>query len=602
MKSHSHRHGGSKRGPASDKPSALPADACVAPTPALAPIPSRLRRRVLIVAQEQADGATADASAMLPPEVYLIGCGSATGLSQPSPKSMGFKAWNLLRMQEMALPVPPAFVLGTHYCVDPAARQLAATSALWQGALLALEAATGLSLGDARRPLLLSVRSGAPVSMPGMMETLLNIGLCDTTVGGLLRQTGNPRLVWDAYRRLVATYGEVVAGLPCSLFTVASTALFGARDERDLDFAEMRILTRRFLEVYAQAAGRPFPQTTEAQLSGAIGAVFASWQSAKAREYRRLNHIADTIGTAVTVQRMVFGNAGGPSGAGVGFTRDPASGEPALWVDFLFNSQGEDVVSGRRDAHGHDELSAVLPAVWQSLQTAASQLEHAFGDMQDFEFTVQDGRLYMLQTRVGKRTPLAAARIALDLLDAGLIEAEVARTRTAGLDRAALAQPHIVAPDGIALVALAHAATASSGVATGEVALDEARAVARHGAGVPVVLVRRDAETSDITALESATGLLTQHGARTSHAAVVARQLGKVCLIGCTELQIDEAAGCIRIGDRTLQVGDLLTLDGNNGAVYAGVARTEVEYPEALLARLESLRESGSWQPVGLNQ
>jgi pyruvate,orthophosphate dikinase len=594
MKSHRHHHAGSKHSLASDEPPALPSPPVITPAPAVDPIPSRLSRRASIAALEQADGAKPDVGIVLPPEVYVIGCGSATGLGQPSPQNMGFKAWNLLRMQQMALPVPPAFVLGTHYCVDPAARQQAATPALWRGALVALERATGLSLGAAQRPLLLSVRSGAPVSMPGMMETLLNIGLCDTTVGGLLRQTGNPRLVWDAYRRLVATYGEVVAGLAGSLFAVASTALFGARDERDLDFAEMRILTRRFLEVYAAAAGRPFPQTPEEQLSGAIEAVFASWHSAKAREYRRLNRIADTIGTAVTVQRMVFGNAGGQSGAGVGFTRDPASGDPALWVDFLFNSQGEDVVSGRRDAHGHDELATVLPAVWQSLQTAASQLEQAFNDMQDFEFTVQEGRLYMLQTRAGKRTSFAAARIALDLLDAGLIDAEVARTRTTGLDRAALAQPRIVAPDGVALVALAHAASASSGVATGEIALDEARAIARHGAGALVVLVRRDAETRDITALESATGLLTQHGARTSHAAVVARELGKVCLIGCAELQIDEAAGCIRIGNRTLQVGDLLTLDGNEGAVYAGAAQTEVEYPEAMLARLELLREIGS--------
>lgn len=202
---------------------------------------------------------------------------------------------------------------------------------------------------------------------------------------------------------------------------------------------------------------------------------------------------------------MVFGNAGGQSGAGVGVTRDPASGEPVLWVDFLFNSQGEDVVSGRRDAHGHDELSAVLPAVWHFLKMAASQLEHAFGDMQDFEFTVQDGRLYLLQTWAGKRIPYAAARIALDLLDAGLIDADVARTRTAGLDHTALAQARIVAPDGVALVALAHAATASNGVATGEIALDEARALARHGAGVPVVLVRRDAKNQ------------RYHGTRISH-------------------------------------------------------------------------------------
>jgi phosphohistidine swiveling domain-containing protein len=256
---------------------------------------------------------------------------------------------------------------------------------------------------------------------------------------------------------------------------------------------------------------------------------------------------------------MVFGNAGGQSGAGVGFTRDPASGEPALWVDFLFNAQGEDVVSGRRSANGHEELATVLPEVWHELSEAAQQLEHAFGDMQDFEFTVQDGRLFMLQTRSGKRTPHAAARIALDLLDEGLIGPQLALERTAGLDRESLAQPCVVAPGGTVLTPLGRAATASSGVAVGEVALDEARAVARHEAGVPVVLVRRDAETRDIAALESATGLLTQRGARTSHAAVVARQLGKVCLVGCTELQIDEAARTLQVGATTLHEGDLIT-------------------------------------------
>jgi pyruvate,orthophosphate dikinase len=288
---------------------------------------------------------------------------------------------------------------------------------------------------------------------------------------------------------------------------------------------------------------------------------------------------------------MVFGNAGGQSGAGVGFTRDPASGEPALWVDFLFNSQGEDVVSGRRSAHGHNELAAVLPAVWQELVVAARQLESTFADMQDFEFTVQDGRLFMLQSRVGKRTPYAAARIALDLLDEGLISIDLACERTAGLNREALASSRIVATGGEGLVSLARAATASSGVAVGEIALDETRAIARHSAGVPVVLVRRDAETSDIAALELATGLLTQRGARTSHAAVVARQLGKVCLVGCTELQIDEATRTIKIGNTTLHEGDMLTLDGNEGALYALAVETEIEYPVELLARLESLRE-----------
>ncbi len=528
----------------------------------------------------------------LPAEVYLIGCGGESSSGpHATAQTVGFKAWNLLRMAQMSLAVPPAFVLGTRYCLEAGANESDIDPHLWKAGLHALENASGSSFGDARRPLLLSVRSGAPVSMPGMMETILNVGLCDATVSGMLRQTGNPRLIWDAYRRLVATYGEVVAGLSAQLFDEASTALVGARDERDLDFAELRELTRRFLAIYSEAAGSPFPQDPNQQLCGAIRAVFGSWHSEKAREYRRLNRIADSIGTAVTVQRMVFGNAGGQSGAGVGFTRDPTTGDPALWVDFLFNAQGEDVVSGRRTAHGHDELAAVLPSVWQALQFAARQLERVIGDMQDFEFTVQDGRLFMLQTRGGKRTPCAAARIALDMLDEGLITADAARKRTALLDRESLGTSRIVAGNGARPVPLAHAVAAGSGVAIGEIALDEARARARHGTGASVVLVRRDAETNDISALDSALGLLTQRGARTSHAAVVARQLGKVCLVGCAELQIDEVSRTIRLGTTTLQEGDLLTLDGNGGALYAGAAQTEIEYPEELLSRLESLRQ-----------
>lgn len=524
-----------------------------------------------------------------PSELFLIGCGEAPITGVPSAKTMGNKAWNLLRMAQLALPVPAAFVLGTRFCMDPAARRLAGEAEVWQGGMRALERASGLVFGDARRPLLLSVRSGAPVSMPGMMETLLNIGLADATVGGLLRQTGNPRLVWDAYRRLIATHGEVVAGLPAQLFDDALQALAGSRDERELDFSEMRTLTQRFLSVYAQASGRPFPQDPREQLAGAIEAVFASWNSAKASEYRRINRIPDAIGTAVTVQRMVFGNGGGQSGAGVGFTRDPATGEPSLWVDFLFNAQGEDVVSGRRSAHGHDELATVLPTVWAALQAASGRLEQAFGDMQDFEFTVQEGQLFMLQTRDGKRTPRAAARIALDMHDEKLIDLETARARTATSNRETLSQPRVVAADGVALSPIARAPAASTGVATGEIALDGTRAIARHATGVAVVLVRRNAETSDIAALEAADGLLTQRGARTSHAAVVARQLGKVCLIGCAELQIDEVTRSIRFGDKTLGEGDVLTLDGNDGTVYAGAVRTEMDCPADLLTRLAAL-------------
>jgi pyruvate,orthophosphate dikinase len=528
------------------------------------------------------------------PDVYLIGCGTpaqrAVQADRASAQTMGFKAWNLLRMADIKLPVPPAFVLGTHWCQDSEQRAQAVLPSTWVPGLQALQNATAQVLGDSRRPLLLSVRSGAPVSMPGMMETLLNIGLCDATVPGMVRQTGNPRLVWDAYRRLVATYGEVVAGIDPAQFERETEALAGTRDERDLDFAELRALTHRYLAVYQQVSGAPFPQDPYRQLADAIGAVLASWQSAKAITYRRVNDLPDTLGTAVTVQTMVFGNAGGRSGAGVGFTRDPATGEPHLWVDFLFNAQGEDVVSGRRSAHGHNELASVLPTAWQALQDAACQLEHTLGDMQDFEFTVQDGQLFMLQTRGGKRTPQAAARIALDMLDEGLITTDQARQRTQSLDARALSHAQVVAIDGQALTPLAHAATACNGVAIGEIAFDEARARARHDAGVPVILVRRDAETSDIAALGFAQGLLTQRGARTSHAAVVARQMGKVCLVGCSALQMGDDPRSLRIGEVSLQEGDTLTLDGNEGAIYSGAASTVMVAPTELLARLAALR------------
>jgi pyruvate,orthophosphate dikinase len=537
---------------------------------------------------------TVETGSSWPDSLYLIGCPALADCApaeyKPCAETMGFKAFNLLRMAALGLPVPPAFAIGTSYCRDEASRSRASQPALWHQGLQALERAARLRFGDARLPLLLSVRSGAAVSMPGMMETLLNIGLCDATLAGFLRQTGNPRLVWDTYRRLVASYGEVVAGVPASIFESESAALVGTRDERELDFAELRALTHRYLEAYAGAAGEPFPQDPQAQLSGAIGAVFASWQSPKACEYRRQRGIPDAIGTAVTVQTMVYGNAGGRSGSGVGFTRDPVSGEPKLWIDFLFNAQGEDVVSGRRSAYGHDELAAVMPAVWQALGDTAAKLEHAFGDMQDFEFTVQDSHLYLLQTRNGKCSAQALARIALDLFDAGVISADVASERTAALTLDELVTTRTVSSDGQPLTPLSHAASASSGVAVGEIVFDEAAAQARHAGGASVILVRRDAETSDIAALDLAAGLLTQRGARTSHAAVVARQLGKVCLVGCTAMQLDETARTLQIGETTLREGDLLTLDGNEGAVYAGAVHTAVEPLVDLQARLDHLR------------
>ncbi|ACO77998.1 pyruvate, phosphate dikinase [Azotobacter vinelandii CA] len=516
--------------------------------------------------------------------VLSIGAG-VTLPEEASPASLGFKAWNLARMAAMGLPVPAAFVIGTGWC-----GREAPDPCLWQQALQRLERESGLGFGDARRPLLLSVRSGAPVSMPGMMDTLLDIGLTEVTLPGLVRLTGNPRLAWDAYRRLIAGYGEVVAGIDGRHFEADLDAVRGDGDEHELDFAALRDIAKRHLATYAREAGEAFPQDPQVQLRAAVVAVFASWYGDKARAYRELHELPASPGTAVTVQRMVFGNAGGMSGAGVGFTRDPSSGEPSPWVDFLFNAQGEDVVSGRRRAQSHEELAAVAPQIWEALLKTMTQLEQGFGDMQDFEFTVQDGQLYLLQTRDGKRTPQAAARIALDLCDQGLIPRRIALERTRGLDARALAVRRLVSEAGRTVEPLARATSAAGGVVCGEIALDEARVRARKEAGASVLLVRRDAETRDLPALHLADGLLTQRGARTSHAAVVARQLGKVCLVGCDSLTIDEADRSLSIGGLALREGDPLTLDGNEGVLYAGAARMGEQVAQDLLERLERLR------------
>lgn len=526
-----------------------------------------------------------------PKHLYLIAEGNTPPHHKPNRETMGSKAYNLLRMTGIGLPVPPALVIGTHYAKSPEECMLP----VFTIGLPALQDATGRVLGDVRRPLIVSVRSGAPVSMPGMMETLLNIGLCDQTLPGLLRQTGNPRLVWDAYRRLIASYGEVVAGLPGSLFEDEIEHATQGRDERQLDFAELRSLTRQFLALYQLHSGQPFPQDANAQLSGAIRGVFMSWHAEKAQAYREINQIDAAMGTAVTIQSMVFGNSGGHAGAGVGFTRNPTTGERQPWVDFLANAQGEDVVSGRRNAHGHEALASVAPDAWRKLQDAVQTLEREFSDMQDFEFTVQDGVLHMLQTRSGKRTPLAAARIALDLLDEGLIDAATALERTKDFSEEDLGTVQLASqgdPDTTPGQAspIGRAMSACSGVVSGEIVLDSARAAARAAEGASLVLVRQDAETSDIAALEFAAGLLTQRGARTSHAAVVARQLGKVCLVGCETLRIDLSARTIRLGDLLLKEGDVISLDGNEGNVYAGEVAAVFVPDAALVDRLRALR------------
>lgn len=526
------------------------------------------------------------------PALYAILPGEVLPTGEAA--EVGSKAWNLMRMARAGLPVPPGFVLPTAWCGTRNRREEMARGNVLSQGIARLERATGLGFGSSRRPLLVSVRSGAAISMPGMMETVLDVGVNDETVEGLVRLTGNPGLAWDSYRRLIQGFAEVVQRLPTEPFDELirdAVATEGAENERTLDHRALRRLAGSMLVRFRELAGVPFPQIPADQLAQAIHAVFRSWDAAKAVEYRRLNHIDDAIGTAVTVQTMVFGNAGGMSGAGVGFTRDPATGEKALYLDFQFNGQGEDVVAGRLAIGGTDRLRLVLPAVWDQLEVICRQLEATFGDVQDFEFTVQDGRLFLLQTRRAKRTPWAALKIAIDLVAEGLMQPKEALDRLNGIDLNNVARSHLSLPQ---TAPLARATVAGIGVIAGRIALDPDAAKRFGGGGDPTILVRRETTTADIMGMANAAGILTALGGRTSHAAVVARQLGKVCLVGCADLLIDPLGRTCRIGSHDFAEGDWLTLDGDQGAVYAGRLEVVVERPEAALARVAGWQESES--------
>jgi pyruvate,orthophosphate dikinase len=523
-------------------------------------------------------------------ELYPILRGSA--LAPGGAEEVGNKAWNLMRMARAGLPVPPAFVLPTAWCgrADAAAKL---PPALAQGVKL-LEGATGRTFGGSRRPLLVSVRSGAAVSMPGMMETVLDVGLNADTVEALIRGTGNPRLAWDSYRRLVQGYAEVGAGFqtaPFDALVAAAVATAHAESERELDHRDLRTLTHAMLASYTDLAGEDFPADPSVQLLAATEAVLRSWNAEKAVDYRRLNRIDDAAGTAVTVQTMVFGNAGGASGAGVGFTRNPATGAREFYFDFQFDGQGEDVVGGRRNLTDHDRLRLTLPAIWTRLNETCRTLETLFGDAQDFEFTVQSGELFLLQTRRAKRTDWAALAIAADMVAEGVLTPKAALTQIAGIDLGSVVRTSFAPP---VPPTLAIALVASLGVASGAIALDTAAVVRLAAAGVPTILVRRDTVTSDIVGMAQAVGILTGSGGRTSHAAVVARQLGKVCLVACPRLEIDLERRQCRIGDTLLDEGDMLALDGNTGAVHAGKLAVVQERPDAALAIIAGWRSAAA--------
>ena len=514
----------------------------------------------------------------------------AAALAPGGAAEVGNKAWNLMRMAQDGLPTPPAFVLPTTWSAN--GRPLDETrvrSALAAG-IAVLQDATGLSFGGARNPLLVSVRSGAAVSMPGMMETVLDIGLNRQTVAGLVRMIGNPRLAWDSFRRLVQAYAVVVSKLPTAPFD-ALVAQALARDEvafeQELDHRSLRTLTEAMLDQFRDLSGAPFPDDPHEQLAQATMAVFGSWRAPKAKSYRTLNDLSDDGGTAVTVQTMVYGNAGGASGAGVGFTRNPATGAREFYYDFRFNAQGEDVVAGRQALHDSERLQRTLPVVWARLIEIRAELERVFGDAQDFEFTVQSGVLYLLQTRRAKRTDWAAVAMAVDMVEEGVMTRGEALKALAPIDVAKLVRTHFSEP---VPPPLAVASGASLGVVSGAIALDGEAVKRLAGASGSVILVRDDSATADIEAMAQATGILTGKGGRTSHAAVVARQLGKVCVVGCPNLTIDLVQRQCRIGTALLKEGDLLSLDGGTGQVFPGRLPVVTERPDSVLATIAGWR------------
>jgi len=545
------------------------------------------------------------AAAVRPEGLYLFGCGAPLYASATA-EVVGNKAAGLIRMAGAGLPVPPGFVLPTALCrayLQQGGRLPDETVDLLRSGLGELERVSGLGFGRDRRPLLVSVRSGAPASMPGMLDTVLNIGLCDRTLPALVRLTGNPRHAWDSYRRLIQAYAEVVGGLPAVPFErVLEEHL---RREAvpsviELDVTALKGVCQELLARYEAEAGALFPQDPLAQLTGAVAAVFRSWQSARAAEYRRLHGLDDLAGTAVTVQAMVFGNMGGTSGAGVGFTRDPATGENELYLDFLWNAQGEDVVSGRCAVPGAVGLRRPAPELYQQVRQAGVRLEQLFGDAQDFEFTVQEGRLYLLQSRAAKRTAWAALRIACDQVAEGLIDEAMALKRLAGYDLASIRTTRLVVPEGCRPISAG--VPASPGVAVGEAVFEPEAAVARASSGRSAILVRADIATEDIAGLAAAAGVLTARGGRTSHAAVVARQLNKVCIVGCGDLVfLGGGRGC-RIGGEVIREGAALSLDGHSGRVYCGRLEYIEEKPTRLVEEVNRWRARSPGIPVPVGQ
>src|ERR1700754_3710 len=505
---------------------------------------------------------------------------------------LGGKGANLAEMTNIGLPVPPGFTITTEACRAylTSGQQPAGRAEEIATHLDALESSMGRKLGEPGDPLLVSVRSGAAFSMPGMMETVLNVGLNDASVAGLSRQAGgNDRFAWDSYRRLIQMFGKTVCDVPGDEFEHAIEAAKRAKgtdDDLDLDAEDLRGLVDGFKQIFAKHTGREFPQDPQEQLDLAINAVFQSWNADRAVLYRRQVRIPTDLGTAVNVVAMVFGNLGSDSGTGVAFTRDPGTGQQGVYGDYLQNAQGEDVVAGIRNTVALQDLERIDKTSFDQLMQIMQTLENHYKDLCDIEFTIERGKLWMLQTRVGKRTAAAAFRIAMQLVDQGLIDEDEAVRRVSGEELARLMFPRFDTSGDVTKIA--KGISASPGAAVGKAVFDSPRAVELAGQGEKVILVRRETNPDDLHGMIAAQGILTSRGGKTSHAAVVARGMGKTCVCGADELEVDTKAKKFTApGGVTINEGDMISIDGTSGVVYAGevpvVASEVVRYFEGEL-------------------
>jgi pyruvate,orthophosphate dikinase len=497
---------------------------------------------------------------------------------------LGGKGANLAEMTSIGLPVPPGFTITTEAC----SKFYEEKEKLWDGVLKEIhehlekvEKKLDKKFSDTENPLLVSIRSGAVFSMPGMMDTILNLGLNDKAVIGLAKSTENERFAFDSYRRFIQMFSDVAMGIPKRKFDKLLEEMKEKKDvelDNDLSAVDLKILVEQFKEVYKEDKGEEFPQDPMVQLQLAIEAVFASWNNNRAVIYRRINDIPGDLGTAVNVQSMVYGNMGDTSGTGVAFTRNPANGENKIYGEFLMDAQGEDVVAGIRTPNPILQLETIMPEVFEEFKKVTHILEEHYKDMQDIEFTIENGKFYMLQTRTGKRTAQAGINIAVDLVNDGIISKEEAMLRIQPNDLNQLLHPTFDEKALAESTMLAKGLPASPGAASGKVYFHAADVVAAKASGEKAILVRQETSPEDIEGMITAEGILTARGGMTSHAAVVARGMGKCCVAGCSEIRVDEMAKTIRADGITLVEGDYISLDGSTGIVYAGdIAKVQPE-------------------------